>query len=82
MSGFEPEASYMRSKRSTTELHPHMSGRSMIADLTTSPCGLWKRYHIVYVICHSRVRIVRLQQGISVCFSRLTVCRVEYMGPV
>ena len=23
MSGFEPEASYMRSKRSTTELHPH-----------------------------------------------------------
>ena len=22
MSGFEPEASYMRSKRSTTELHP------------------------------------------------------------
>ena len=25
MSGFEPEASYMRSKRSTTELHPHMS---------------------------------------------------------
>ena len=26
MSGFEPEASYMRSKRSTTELHPHSAG--------------------------------------------------------
>ena len=27
----------MRSKRSTTELHPHMSARCKIADLTTSP---------------------------------------------
>ena len=29
MSGFEPEASYMRSKRSTTELHPQSTPQEL-----------------------------------------------------
>ena len=38
MSGFEPEASYMRSKRSTTELHPQLTMWWPSFALYENPC--------------------------------------------